>query len=84
VLGLGARGDADRLRTTCAPACDPGDVDAVRAKQIGANVALGVGVLAAGAAAVLVFPWPAPSASRARVAVRPIVGGAIGGIALPF
>jgi hypothetical protein len=84
VLGLGARGDADHLRTTCAPACDPGDVDAVRAKQIGANVALGAGVLAAGAAAVLVFTWPAPSASRARVAVRPIVGGAIGGIALPF
>ena len=84
VLGFGARGDADHLRTTCAPACDPGDVDAVRAKQIGANVALGAGVLAAGAAAVLVFTWPAPLASGARVAVRPIVGGAIGGIALPF
>ncbi len=84
VLGFGARGDASHLRTTCAPACDPADVDAVRGKQIGANVAFGAAVLAAGAAAVLVFTWPAPLASRARVAVRPIVGGAIGGIALPF
>ncbi|MFS8064818.1 MAG: hypothetical protein ACMG6S_00475 [Byssovorax sp.] len=84
VLGLGARSDALHLRTTCAPVCDPADVDAVRAKQIGANVAFGAAVLAAGAAAVLVFTWPAPLASRARVAVRPIVGGAIGGIALPF
>lgn len=84
VLGFGARGDAGHLRTTCAPACDPADVDAVRGKQIGANVAFGAAVLAAGAATVLVFTWPAPLASRARVAVRPIVGGAIGGIALPF
>ncbi|MEO5731335.1 MAG: hypothetical protein ABI134_13005, partial [Byssovorax sp.] len=84
VLGLGARGDALHLRTTCAPACDPADVDAVRAKQIGANVAFGTAILAAGAAAVLVFTWPAPQASRPALAVRPIVGGAIGGIALPF
>ena len=84
VLGFGARGDASHLRTTCAPACDPADVDAVRAKQIGANVALGTAILAAGAATVLVFTWPAPLASRPALAVRPIVGGAIGGIALPF
>lgn len=84
VLGFGARGDASHLRTTCAPGCDPADVDAVRAKQIGANVALGTAILAAGAATVLVFTWPAPLASRPALAVRPIVGGAIGGIALPF
>jgi hypothetical protein len=87
VLGLGARGDADHLRTTCAPTCDPGAVDAVRTKEIGANVALGVGVLAAGAAAVLVFTWPSSKSPAARppsVAVRPIAGGAIAGFALPF
>lgn len=84
VLGLGARGDRDDLRATCAPACDPGAVDAVRVKEIGANVALGAAVLAAGAAAVLVFTWPSPAAPAARAALRPIAGGVIGGIALPF
>ncbi len=84
VLGLGARGDRDHLRSTCAPACDPGAVDAVRAKEIGANVALGAAVLAAGAAAVLVFTWPVTAASGPRVAVLPVAGGVIGGIALPF
>ncbi len=84
VLGLGARSDRDHLRATCAPACDPAAVDAVRAKEIGANVALGAAVLAAGAAAVLVFTWPAPGAAGPRVAVLPVAGGVIGGIALPF
>jgi hypothetical protein len=84
VLGLGAKSDADALRATCAPTCAESAVDAVRHKQIGANVALGVGVLAAGAAAVLIFTWPAPAAATASVAVRPIDGGAIGGFALRF
>jgi hypothetical protein len=84
VLGLGAQRDADRLRSTCAPACAESAVDAVRQKQIGANVALGIGVLAAGAAAVLIFTWPSPAGAAATVAVRPIDGGAIGGFALRF
>jgi hypothetical protein len=84
VLGLGAKSDADRLRSTCAPACAASDVDAVRRKEIGANVALGIGVLATGAAAVLIFTWPSSAAPNASVAVRPIGGGAIAGFALPF
>lgn len=86
VLGLGAQSEADHLRTTCAPTCDPSDVNAARAKQIGANVALGVGLLAAGAGAILVLTWPARSQSGASpiVAVRPIHGGAIAGFAVPF
>ncbi len=86
VLGLGAQSDADHLRTTCAPTCDPSDVNAARAKQIGANVALGVGLLAAGAGAVLVLTWPARSQPGVSpsVAVRPIHGGAIAGFAVPF
>lgn len=84
VLGLGATSDAESLRATCAPACAVSDVDAVRRKEIGANVALGVGVLAAGAAAVLIFTWPAPAAPKASLAVRPIEGGAIAGFALRF
>lgn len=84
VLGLGAKSDADHLRSTCAPTCAASDVDAVRRKEIGANVALGIGVLAAGAAAVLIFTWPSAAAPNASVAVRPIVGGAIAGFALRF
>ncbi|MEP7123711.1 MAG: hypothetical protein ABJE95_22475 [Byssovorax sp.] len=84
VLGLGAKNDADHLRTICAPTCAVADVDAVRGKEIGANVALGVGALAAGAAAVLLITWPAAAASNARVAVRPVAGGAIAGFALRF
>ena len=84
VLGLGAKNDAANLRVTCAPTCAVAAVDAVRREQIGANVALGIGVLAAGAAAILVLTWPAPAASKAAVALRPIEGGAIAGFALRF
>ena len=84
VLGLGATSDAEALRTTCAPACAVSAVDAVRRKQIGANVALGVGVLAAGAVAVLVFTWPPGAPAKGSFAVRPIEGGAIAGLSLPF
>jgi hypothetical protein len=84
VLGLGAQSDADHLRTTCAPACAVDSVDAVRRKEIGANVALGVGVIATAAAAVLVFTWPSAAASKASVAARPVLGGAIAEFALRF
>jgi hypothetical protein len=84
VLGLGAKNDAATLRTTCAPACSVDAVDAVRRKEIGANVALGVGVLATAAAAVLVFTWPSAAAPKPSVAVRPVLGGAIAALALTF
>lgn len=84
VLGLGAKNDAADLRATCAPTCAVAAVDAVRREQIGANVALGIGALAASAAVILVLTWPAPAAPKPSLALRPIPGGAIAGLALPF
>lgn len=84
VLGLGAKNDAAHLRATCAPTCTVDAVDAVRREEIGANVALGIGVLAAGATAILALTWPSPAAPRPSVAVQPIHGGAIAGFSLPF
>jgi hypothetical protein len=82
--GLGATNGAEALRSTCAPTCAPSAVDAVRRKQIGANVALGVGVLAAGGVAALVFTWPSSAPAKPSVAVRPVEGGAIAGLSLRF
>ncbi|WP_437614416.1 hypothetical protein WMF20_15495 [Sorangium sp. So ce834] len=78
-LGLSARADADRLRATCAPRCTEADVDAVRAKILGANIAFGVGVAALGgavAALVLRRAEPAAPAAATAVHVLPLPGGA--------
>lgn len=50
VFGFMGMSDADHLRDTCAPGCNPPDVDAVRTKLIVADVGLGVGVVALAAA----------------------------------
>ena len=49
-LASGAQSDADHLRATCAPGCNPADVDSVRTRLIGGNVSLGprIAALAAG------------------------------------
>ncbi|WP_437756270.1 hypothetical protein [Sorangium sp. So ce1389] len=77
-LGLSARADADRLRTTCAPRCAEADVDAVRTKIVGANIAFGVGVTAlGGAVAALLLRRADPAApAAAAVHVVPFPGGA--------
>ncbi len=49
---LRADGDADDLRSTCAPSCDPAQRDALSEKLVVANVSLGLGVGALAAAAV--------------------------------
>lgn len=49
---LRADGDADDLRATCAPTCDPSQRDALSEKLVIANVSLGLGVGALAAAAV--------------------------------
>jgi hypothetical protein len=62
-LGLRARGEADAMRSSCAPACPASRVDDARRDALVANLSLGVGAVALGAAAVL---WatssPEPSA----------------------
>ncbi|WP_437774840.1 hypothetical protein [Sorangium sp. So ce1097] len=85
-LGLSARADADRLRTTCAPRCAEADVDAVRTKVIAANVAFGVGVAAlGGAAAALLLRGAAPAApAAAAVHVVPLPGGAAAALGARF
>ncbi|MFO0761218.1 MAG: carboxypeptidase-like regulatory domain-containing protein [Byssovorax sp.] len=57
-LAWDAKSSVDDLRARCAPSCDPAEVDAIRAKEIGANVALGVGAAAAVAAAVILIVHP--------------------------
>jgi hypothetical protein len=50
VFGEMGISDADHLRNTCAPGCQPSDVDAVHTKLIVADVGLGVGIVAVAAA----------------------------------
>jgi len=71
-----AQSDANRLRATCAPGCAPGQVTAVRTREIVANVSLGVGIAAAAAAVgVLVFsPREAPAVSIAVVPSGGVLG----------
>ncbi|WP_438007477.1 hypothetical protein WME89_01340 [Sorangium sp. So ce321] len=86
-LGLSARADADRLRTTCAPRCAEADVDAVRTKIVGANIAFGVGVAALGgavAALLLGRADPAAPAAAAAVHVVPLPGGAAAALGARF
>jgi hypothetical protein len=77
LLGIGTfsffaatgQSDLNDLRSSCAPHCAQGDVDAAHTKIIVANVALGVGVVALAVAAVLYFtqgPSAQSQASRTR------------------
>ncbi|XYH98518.1 hypothetical protein ACMHYB_01780 [Sorangium sp. So ce1128] len=85
-LGLSARADADRLRTTCAPRCAEADVDAVRAKIVGANIAFGVGVAALGGAVAALLLGRADPAAPAAAAVHvvPLPGGAAAALGARF
>lgn len=68
-FGLTGRSDVDHLRSTCAPRCASGDVDAARTRLRVADVSLGVGVVSLAAATWLWF------GSGPRVDVRPSVAG---------
>ncbi len=73
VLRLNASAEADNLRNTCAPACDPGARDALSDRIVLSNVALGLGLsLLAGAAVTwLLSPGRGPTANAAaKVFVR--------------
>ncbi|WP_437927899.1 hypothetical protein WMF37_01250 [Sorangium sp. So ce291] len=85
-LGLSARADADRLRTTCAPRCAEADVDAVRTRIVGANIAFGVGVAALGGAVAALLLGRADPAAPAAAAVHvvPLPGGAAAGLGARF
>jgi hypothetical protein len=73
-LAATAKSDADHLRATCAPGCNPADVNAIRTRLIGANVLVGVGIASA-AAGVAVLLWgPREKADAASVALVPRAG----------
>jgi hypothetical protein len=85
-LGWQGKTDADHLRSTCAPGCDPSQVTHVRTELVAADVSLGVGVVSLGAAlwiAVAGLSRPAHAAAW-NVVVEPSRSGAQGGVKVLF
>jgi hypothetical protein len=74
-FGATAVSARDSLRTSCAPGCSPSQVDAVRNREIAANVSLGVGLAAAATAVVLLVVRPGETRRAARIDVVPVAGG---------
>jgi hypothetical protein len=84
---FGVRGmmDADHLRSTCVPACQPADVADVHTKLVVADVALGVGVVSLAVATwFAVRALSAPGRASVEVRVAPRIGGASGGLVVLF
>jgi hypothetical protein len=59
-LGISGWADARDLRSTCAPACEPSRVSAIRTKLIAADVSLLVGVGLASLTAWLIWQGERP------------------------
>ncbi len=80
VFGFSAKGEANDLRSSCAPACKDSDLDPVRAKLLYSDIGLGIGVVAL-AAATYFWLKPGASASSPSKATGGIVvtGSAKGG-----
>jgi hypothetical protein len=74
-LGATAESERNALRTSCAPGCKPAQVDAVRYREIAANVALGAGLAAAATAVVLLVVRPGEAKPAARIDLVPMAGG---------
>lgn len=74
-FGLSGRGATSDLRSSCAPACNKGDVDSARTKLLIADVSLGVSVVALGLATFF-FVSSTPEKRSAHLGVQPLVGGA--------
>jgi hypothetical protein len=80
---LGGTGTAKLhdMRDTCAPSCDPSDVDAVKTKIRIGDAALAVGVVSLGAAAIIALSHSGArettAASAPPVDVHPVAGGAV-------
>jgi hypothetical protein len=91
IVGLGLGGalslkghlDAAHLQATCAPACDPRDVNAIGTLYDVGWLSAGVGVASLAAALLLWRPWEhASSAAAHRLYVAPALGGATIGVTL--
>jgi len=57
-FGVKGRGEFSDLRSSCAPDCNPTDVDPIRTKLIIADISLGVAVVSFGIAVVLALTHP--------------------------
>jgi hypothetical protein len=66
-IGSTGKKEEDDLADTCAPRCDPADVDAAHQKLLVADISLGVSAVAFGAAAYLFFTRPAQKEGATRV-----------------
>jgi hypothetical protein len=76
-LAISGSSQLDDLRSTCAPHCNPSDVDALNLRNGIAFGAIGAGVVSIGAAAWLFFRRPAAE-DRVNVGLSPrgvVVGG---------
>jgi hypothetical protein len=72
-----AQSDANHLRATCSPNCNPADVSAVHTKEIVADVALATGLTAAAAGILVVVFGPRDAPAVAAVTVVPGGGAAV-------
>jgi hypothetical protein len=70
VLGVWSYVDFREYEDTCMPSCDPDDVSASRARAVGADIALGIGLNAAVAATILFFAGPKIASEGTSVAFR--------------
>ena len=72
-----AQSDANHLRATCMPNCNPADVDAVRTKEIVATVALGTGIGAVATGILVLVFGPREAPAAASVVMVPGGGAAV-------
>jgi hypothetical protein len=76
-LDLSASSEVDDLRKTCAPRCEPSQVDAVRMRTTVAGVTAGIGAVSLGVAAYLFLtPRHAPEQAHLHVELAPLAHGA--------
>lgn len=77
-FGSTGKKEENDLADSCAPGCDPDDVDAAHQKMLIADISLGVSAVAFGAAAYLYFTRPAKpeTATVVGVSALPHGGGA--------
>ena len=74
-FGSTGKSEEDDLADSCAPGCDPADVDAAHRKMLIADISLGVSAMAFGAAAYVFFTRPAKTESATRLGVTALPGG---------
>jgi hypothetical protein len=82
ILGTSGLSAEHHLETTCAPACSPGQVSAVRSRYLLADISLAVGVASAVAAGAVY--WRSREPGLPRLAVGPSAGGATVSLASSF